>query len=82
MSEGGGHAGDSSAAARPGYERALERACTWLAIGGGFVMLAFTAVSVGSIISRSLFGAPLVGDFELTERGTAIAVFAMLPYCH
>lgn len=82
MSEGGSRVGDTSAAARPGYERALERACTWLAIAGGFVMLAFTAVSVGSILSRTFFGSPLVGDFELTERGTAIAVFSMLPYCH
>ncbi len=61
---------------------ALERACTWLAIAGGAVMLAFTAISVASIASRSFFGSPLVGDFELTERGTAVAVFAMLPYCH
>ena len=82
MSEGGSRTGDTGAAARPGLERALERACTWLAIAGGTVMLLFTAASVASIVSRSVFGAPLVGDFELTERGTAIAVFAMLPYCH
>lgn len=82
MSEGGSRTADPAAAARPGYERALDGACVWLAVAGGLVMLAFTAVSVGSIISRTFFGAPLVGDFELTERGTAIAVFAMLPYCH
>jgi TRAP-type C4-dicarboxylate transport system permease small subunit len=83
MSEGASRTGEvAAAAARPGFERALDRACTWLAVAGGLVMLAFTAVAVGSIISRTLFGAPLVGDFELTERGTVIAVFAMLPYCH
>ncbi len=82
MSEGGSRTGDTGTAARPGFERALERACTWLAVAGGAVMLAFTAISVGSILSRTFFGSPLVGDFELTERGTAIAVFAMLPYCH
>ena len=82
MSEGGSRTGDTGAAARPRLERALERACTWLAVAGGMVMLAFTAASVASILSRSVFGSPLVGDFELTERGTAIAVFAMLPYCH
>lgn len=82
MSEGGSRTGEVASAARPGYERALDRACTWLAAAGGLVMLAFTAISVGSIVSRTFFGAPLVGDFELTERGTAIAVFAMLPYCH
>ena len=74
--------GDTRAAARPGFERAVERACVWLAIAGGVVMLGFVTVSVGSIVSRTLFGSPLLGDFELTERGTAIAVFAMLPYCH
>jgi TRAP-type C4-dicarboxylate transport system permease small subunit len=81
VSEGGSRT-ENGAAARPGLERALDRACTWLAIAGGVVMLGFTAVSVGSIFARSVFGSPLVGDFELTERGTAIAVFAMLPYCH
>jgi len=82
MSEGASHASDAGVAARPGAERVLERACIWLAIAGGFVMLGFTAVSVLSIASRSFFGSPLIGDFELVERGTAIAVFAMLPYCH
>lgn len=82
MSEGASHADESGVAARPGAERALERACTWLAIAGGVVMLGFTAVAVLSIIGRAFFNSPLIGDFELVERGTAIAVFAMLPYCH
>lgn len=73
---------DAGAAARPGLERLLDRVCTWVAIAGGVVMLGFTAISVLSILSRSLFSSPLLGDFELVERGTAIAVFAMLPYCH
>jgi len=82
MSEGASRVEEAHAAARPGFEQAVERACVWLAIAGGLVMLAFTAVSVASIVSRTLFGSPLLGDYELTERGTAIAVFAMLPYCH
>ncbi len=82
MSEGGSRTGDTGAAARPGLERALEKVCVWLGIAGGMVMLAFTAITVGSVIGRAFFGSPLLGDFELTERGTAIAVFAMLPYCH
>ncbi len=82
MSEGPAATGDPGLAARSGAERALERACIWLAIAGGLVMLGFTSVSILSILSRALFGAPLVGAFELVERGTAIAVFAMLPYCH
>ena len=81
MSEGESRVQDA-APARSGAERALERACTWLAIAGGIVMVGFTAVSVLSILGRAFFHSPLVGDFELVERGTAIAVFAMLPYCH
>ncbi len=81
MSEGESRITDA-APARSGAEQALERACTWLAIAGGVVMLGFTAVSVLSILSRTFFNSPLIGDFELVERGTAIAVFAMLPYCH
>lgn len=82
MSEGASRVGDADVAARPGLEQTLVRTCTWLAIAGGLVMLAFTAISVASIVSRVVFGSPLLGDFELTERGTAIAVFAMLPYTH
>lgn len=82
MSEGVSRIGEADAAARPGLEQFLVRACTWLAVAGGLVMLAFIAISVASILSRTLFGSPLLGDFELTERGTAIAVFAMLPYTH
>ncbi|MCO5101117.1 MAG: TRAP transporter small permease [Burkholderiaceae bacterium] len=81
MSEGESRITDA-AAARPGAEQALERACRWLAIAGGVVMIGFTVVSVLSILGRSVFNSPLIGDFELVERGTAIAVFAMLPYCH
>src|SRR5690554_3899895 len=77
-----GSGADVGAPARTDLERGLERVCTWVAIAGGVVMLGFTAVSVLSIVSRALFSAPLLGDFELVERGTAIAVFAMLPYCH
>jgi TRAP-type C4-dicarboxylate transport system permease small subunit len=82
MSEGASRVAEPHAAARPGFERAIERACIWLAVAGGMVMLAFTAVSVASILSRALFDTTLLGTFELIERGTAIAVFAMLPYCH
>ncbi|MGS4887668.1 TRAP transporter small permease [Roseibium sp. MB-4] len=51
----------------------------WALLGGG-VLLAVVAVNMMSIIG-SMFGKPFPGDFELTEMGVAIAVFAFLPFC-
>ena len=42
-------------------------------------------MSVISIIGRALIPlglAPVSGDFELVEAGTALAVFCFLPWCH
>lgn len=63
-------------------KRALDAVCTAFALTGGLVLMAFMLVSVGSIVSRSMFGTPLLGDYEITERGSAISVFLILPYCH
>jgi len=52
-----------------------------LATGGGLVLLSIALMTVASIIGRSLFSAPVPGDFELVEIGCAISVFAFLPYC-
>ncbi|MDO5625043.1 MAG: TRAP transporter small permease [Pseudomonadota bacterium] len=57
----------------------------WLARVGGAVLVALTAMTVVSIIGRSLTGlglGPVRGDFELVEMGSALAVFCFLPWCH
>ncbi len=80
-------------AARPPAAPLARRAADWLdgilnpasaalALLGGLVLVAFMTVSVGSIASRVVFGSPLLGDYELVERGSAIAIFAILPYTH
>ncbi len=61
--------------------RALDILARGFALGGGAVLLAVMAVTVASVIGRSLFGRPIPGDFELVEIGCAVAVFAFLPYC-
>lgn len=60
-----------------------------LACFGGLVLLALAAVTVYSIVGRALpdlaglaWWRPLRGDFELVEMGTAVAIFAFLPYAH
>lgn len=66
---------------RDGFGRLLYRLCRGFALVGGLVLLAITLMSVGSITGRWLFGAALLGDFELVQMGSAIAVAAFLPWC-
>jgi TRAP-type C4-dicarboxylate transport system permease small subunit len=63
-----------------GFTGIASRVITVWALVGGGVLLAVVAVNMMSIIG-SMFGKPFPGDFELTEMGVAIAVFAFLPYC-
>ncbi len=69
-------------AAKGTIERALNALSRAFAVAGGLILTALTVLSVGSIVSRTIFGKPLPGDFELVELGCGVAVFAFLPYCH
>ncbi|PTW45239.1 TRAP transporter small permease [Rhodovulum kholense] len=60
--------------------RALAAAVEIWALLGGLVLAGVVALNVVSILG-GLLGRPIPGDFELTEIGTAIAVFAFLPWC-
>lgn len=62
----------------PGWLAAL---CRFFAAIGGLVILAMMLMTVTSIIKRSVLGAPIPGDFELVEIGSAIAIFCFLPWC-
>lgn len=63
-----------------GPEGLARRLVTWWALAGGVVLMAVVALQTASVIG-GVFGHPLPGDFELTELGIAVAVFAFLPYC-
>lgn len=52
------------------------------AVLGGVVLLAVMLMTVVSVVMRATLGAPILGDYELVELGTAIGTFAFLPYCH
>lgn len=62
-------------------ERIFEWLARSLAILGGGVVVAITLVTTASIVGRSLFGSPLLGDTELVEYGMAIVVACFLPIC-
>lgn len=70
-----------SANSSTGIERLLTGICKIVAAAGGLVLLAITVITVVSVVGRTLFNTPLPGDFELIELGSAIAIFAFLPYC-
>ena len=65
----------------PRAPRILENMARVLALVGGAVAIAVALIVVASILGRWLFSTPIPGDFELAQMGTAIAVFAFLPYC-
>lgn len=68
-----------SAPPRPPHS--IEMAAKALALLGGIVALAVATAMVVSVLGRWLFVTPIPGDFELAQIGTAITVFAFLPYC-
>lgn len=72
---------------------ATDRLALWLALAGGFVLVAIMLTSVASIVGRnlpvllSLLGFRLEpwsvpGDVELAQLGTAVAACAFLPYAN
>ena len=68
-------------------EGVLLAASQGLAVAGGAVLLAIAGVTVYSIVGRALpdvpglaWWRPVRGDFEWVETGTALAIFAFLPY--
>ncbi len=65
----------------PRAPRILEIIAKVLALVGGGIALTVAVIVVASVLSRWLFSAPVPGDFELAQMGTAVAVFAFLPYC-
>ncbi len=59
---------------------ALRSVIVGWAIGGGVVLVAVVLVNVMNVFGTILWRS-FPGDYELTEMGVAIAVFAFLPYC-
>ncbi len=53
-----------------------------LAFLGGIILVIVILINFISILSRIIFLNPLVGDFELVEIGSAIAISSFLPLCH
>ena len=63
--------------------RWLEQITRTFAYAGGVVLAAIALVTVASIIGRFFLFAglgPIKGDYEIVEMGSAIAIFAFMPF--
>ena len=65
-----------------GFGLALDKACKVMAILSGVTLVILAFMSLWSIVGRSLFDKPLIGDYELVQMLSAIAVALSLPYAH
>lgn len=59
----------------------LFAASEGLAVIGGLSLLFVTVFTVLSVVGRTGFDMPILGDQEIVELGCAIAIFAFMPYC-
>lgn len=59
----------------------MTRLVTLWALAGGLVLIALVGLNLWSVAADALLGRPFPGTIELTEIGTAVAVFTFLPYC-
>ena len=60
--------------------RLLYVLCDIFAVLGGAVLIAMAAMTVVSVIGRTFFDAPILGDVELVQLGLAVCVATFLPY--
>ncbi|MDP2824960.1 MAG: TRAP transporter small permease [Sulfuritalea sp.] len=61
--------------------RVLNALCRAFAVGSGVMLILMSLMSVASIVGRSLFSMPVLGDYELVQAMSAVAVSMALPFC-
>ena len=59
--------------------RLLHVLCDVCAVIGGAVLIAMAAMTVVSVIGRTFFDSPILGDVELVQLGLAVCVATFLP---
>ena len=61
--------------------RLLESLAKLCAILAGVLLTVVTLMTCGSLIGRNLFGATIVGDFELSGAAAGAAIALFMPWC-
>ena len=65
----------------PAAPSLLARTTRVVALCGGVLVCALATLVTASVALRWATGMPVPGDFEFVQMGTALAVFAFLPFC-
>jgi len=61
--------------------RILTKTCRFFAFCAGTILILMALMSLASIVGRSLLDKPVLGDYELVQMMTAVAVAMALPFC-
>ncbi|MDP2825726.1 MAG: TRAP transporter small permease [Sulfuritalea sp.] len=61
--------------------RILDNTCRFFAVCAGAMLVLMSLMSLTSIVGRTLFDRPVLGDYELVQMMSAIAVTMSLPFC-
>ncbi|MCX7146478.1 MAG: TRAP transporter small permease, partial [Sulfuritalea sp.] len=61
--------------------RVLTKVCRFFAFCAGIMLILMALMSLGSIVGRTLFDKPILGDYELVQMMSAVAVAMALPFC-
>ena len=61
--------------------QALFRLSEILALLGGVILVLVAVVTIVSVIGRTGFNLPILGDSEIVEIGIAYSLFSFLAYC-
>jgi TRAP-type C4-dicarboxylate transport system permease small subunit len=72
---------DSESGPRDPVGRVLNKTCRFLAVCAGIMLILMSLMSFASIVGRSVFDKPILGDYELVQTMSAIAVAMSLPFC-
>lgn len=72
----------ATTARHTGVGQVLDRLCKLLAIMAGLTLMAMALMSLRSIVGRALFSSALVGDYELVQILSGVAVAMTLPYAN
>lgn len=84
MAEGGAKGGSRQRVGAPRgdpFGARLFALSEGLAVLGGLSLVVVTVFTVLSVVGRTAFDMPILGDQEIVELGCAIAIFAFMPYC-
>ena len=61
--------------------KVLNACCRFFAVCAGIMLILMALMSLTSIVGRSLFDKPILGDYELVQMMSAVAVTMSLPFC-